>query len=221
VTPSGRAALLFDLDGTLTDNSAGIVACIRHALAATGAADPGAAALRACIGPPLRETFAHLLSTADTERVELALAHYRERYRDIGWRENAPYPGIDAALSALATAGARLVLCTSKPEVYARRILAHFELDRHFSAQYGADLAGKLDDKRALLAHILAREDLDAAGSTLVGDRHHDVRAARAHGLRAIGVLWGFGGRDELSGADALVDSPEQLAGVLATQRSA
>ncbi len=221
MTAPGRAALLFDLDGTLTDNSTGIAACIRHALAALDAADPGDATLRACIGPPLRETFARLLATADAAHIELALAHYRERYRDVGWRENTPYAGIDAALATLAARGARLILCTSKPEVYARRILAHFGLDRHFSAQYGADLAGTLDDKRALLAHILAREDLDPAACTMIGDRHHDMRAARAHGVQTVGVLWGFGGREELADAGVLVATPSELVAALVVQSSA
>ena len=147
--------------------------------------------------------------------IELALTHYRTRYRDVGWRENAPYDGIDAALLALATRGERLILCTSKPEVYARRILAHFGLDRHFAAQYGADLAGTLDDKRALMAHIVAREDLAPAACTMVGDRHHDLRAARAHGIRAVGVLWGFGSREELADADVLAAEPADLPAIL------
>ena len=221
MTARDRAALLFDLDGTLTDNSTGIAASVRHALAALGVADPGEAVLRGCMGPPLRESFARLLATSDSARIELAIAHYRERFRDVGWRENVPYDGIDAVLATLAADGERLILCTSKPEVYARRILAHFGLDRHFFAQYGADLAGTLDDKRTLMAHILAREDLDAAACTMVGDRHHDLRAARAHGVRAVGVLSGYGDREEPADADALVASPAALAQTLARQSPA
>ena len=210
-----RGALLFDLDGTLTDNYAGIAACIRHALCELGAPDPGAESLKRCMGPPLRESFSSLLDTTDSGRIEQALVHYRTRYRDVGWRENVPYDGIDAALGALAARGERLILCTSKPAVYARRILAHFRLDRHFSAQYGADLAGTLDDKRTLMAHIVAHEDLAPAACTMIGDRHHDLRAARAHGVRAVGVLWGFGSRDELAGADALAEHPDELPAIL------
>jgi phosphoglycolate phosphatase len=210
------AALLFDLDGTLTDNYQGISTCIRHALAGLGAPDPGDAELQRCMGPPLRESFARLLASSDPARVEAALALYRERYRDVGWRENVPYHGIDDALATLTASGARLILCTSKPEMYAKRILAHFGLDRHFVAQYGADLAGTLDDKRTLMAHILARENLAAAACTMVGDRHHDLRAARAHGVRAVGVLWGFGSREELADADVLVATPQDLPVALA-----
>lgn len=207
--------LLFDLDGTLTDNHAGISACIRHALACVGVPQPDDASLALCAGPPLRETFARLLATADPARIEAALAHYRVRYADVGWRENVAYEGIADALAALAAAGARMFVCTSKPQVYAARIVAHFGFERHFERVYGPGLDGALDDKRKLLAHLLAEEALDPARCTLIGDRHHDIRAARANGVRAVGVLWGFGSREELAGADAWVDAPAALGRVL------
>ena len=132
--------LLFDLDGTLTDNYTGIAASIRHALARLGADAPDDAALRRCVGPPLRATFARLLATDDVAAIERAIVHYRERFADVGWRENVPYPGIDEALAALGAAGARLFVCTAKPQPYAVRIVEHFGLARHFAGVYGADL---------------------------------------------------------------------------------
>lgn len=211
-------ALLVDLDGTLTDNFEGISRSILHALARLGAPAPAADALRACVGPPLRASFARLLATDDRERIELAIAHYRSRYAETGWRENVLYAGVAELVRDLAATAATLVLCTSKPLPYARRIVAHFGLAPHFAAVHGADLDGALDDKAALVARLLEQETLDARRCTMIGDREHDVRAAHANGIRAVGVLWGYGSRDELvrAGADALVAAPAELPGMLA-----
>jgi phosphoglycolate phosphatase len=215
-------ALLVDLDGTLTDNFEGISRSILHALALLGAPAPAPEALRACVGPPLRSSFARLLATADAARVEQAIAHYRARYAETGWRENTIYAGIAGAVARLAASGATLVLCTSKPQPYAERIVEHFGFAPHLSAVYGADLAGALDDKAALVARLLDREGLDARRCTMIGDREHDVRAAHANGVRAVGVLWGYGSEDELrrAGADAIALSPADLPRVLASLRA-
>ncbi len=204
--------VLLDLDGTLSDNFIGISQSIRHALAAMGVTDPGDAVLRTCVGPPLRESFARLLPDAQPADVEQAIGHYRHRYRDVGWRENVAYEGVAEALAALAARGVRLYVCTSKPEVFATRIVAHFGFDAHVVRTYGADLDGRLDDKRRLLAHVLEREAIVAAQAVMVGDRHHDVRAALANDVRAVGVLWGYGHADELAGAQRLLAHPRELA---------
>jgi phosphoglycolate phosphatase len=211
---SSARTLLFDLDGTLTDNYAGIAASIRHALARLAALEPSDAALRTCVGPPLRDSFARLLATADTAVVEQAVAHYRERFSDVGWKENVAYPGIAEALAALAGCGTTMYVCTAKPETFARRIIDHFGFAPYFRAVYGADFAGKFDDKATLMAHLLATEDVPPARSIMIGDRHHDIRAARANGVGAVGVLWGYGSRSELAGADALLVKPAELTGL-------
>lgn len=205
-------ALLLDLDGTLSDNFTGIAASIRHALVALAAAPVDDETLRGCVGPPLRESFARLIDGADAVLVERAIVAYRERYGELGWQENVAYPGIGAALERLADRGARLFVCTSKPEPYAKRIIAHFGFEVFVERVYGADLGGLLDDKRKLLAHAIEQEALDPSCCTMVGDRHHDVRAARANGTQAVGVLWGYGTRDELADADRLLEHPAQLA---------
>jgi phosphoglycolate phosphatase len=207
--------VLLDLDGTLSDNFAGISRSILHALARMGVPDPGEPALRRCVGPPLRESFARLIPGVDSAGVETAIGHYRERYGDLGWRENEAYEGVAEALAVLAAREVQLFVCTSKPEVFAARIIGHFGFDAYFTRVYGADLAGTLDDKRALLAHLLARERIAAAQAVMVGDRHHDVRAALANGTRAIGVLWGYGSREELAGAQRLLERPGELASLL------
>ncbi|MBS0320222.1 MAG: HAD hydrolase-like protein [Proteobacteria bacterium] len=209
-------AALFDLDGTLADNRDGIVASIRHALARMDVADPGDDALAPCLGPPLRTSFVRLLGTDERAPIERAIAHYRERYTEIGWRENRVYEGIVAALDALAADGRRLYVCTSKPAVYAERIVTHFGLAPRFERVYGPDLTGALDDKRALLAHLLATERLPAEDCTMIGDRDYDIRAGRANGTRVLGVAWGYGSAGELAAADAVAATPADLPALVA-----
>ena len=213
-------ALLVDLDGTLTDNFKGIARSIRHALAALGAPEPGASELLRCVGPPLRASFARLLATDDTSLVERAIVHYREQYVVAGWQENTVYAGVEPALAALAARGEILYLCTSKPLPYAEKIVAHFGLLPYLAGVHGTDLAGTLDDKAVLVAHLVASEGLDPSGCVMIGDREHDIRAAHANRMRAIGVLWGYGSRDELVDADALAGSPQALAPALDALRA-
>jgi phosphoglycolate phosphatase len=210
---TAKATLLLDLDGTLTDNFAGISRSILHALAKLGAGVASDVELKSCVGPPLRHSFARLLNTEDSVLIERALALYRERYAVEGWRENAVYAGIDAALAALDARGHRLLLCTSKPQVYAERIVAHFGLARHLDAVYGAELGGRLDDKAELMAALLSAEQLEPERCVMIGDRAQDMRAAHAHRVDTLGVLWGYGSREELvgAGARALVGAPGKL----------
>jgi phosphoglycolate phosphatase len=208
-------ALLFDLDGTLTDNYVGISRSIVYALERLDTSIPDAATLRRCVGPPLRDSFRWLLDTDDATVVEQAIGLYRERFAEIGWRENVVYDGIADALAALAAATTRIFICTSKPEVYARRIVTLFGFSEHLAGVYGVDLAGRLDDKVKLLAHLVATENLDPARAIMIGDRAHDIRAARVNGMRSAGVLWGYGSREELAAADAIVTAPAQLPHVL------
>lgn len=195
--------LFFDLDGTLTDNYAGIAGCIIHALAQMGRPAPDAAALHACIGPPLRQNFSRLLGTTDSDLIEGALVLYRERFDVAGWLENEPYPQIHDALATLAGCDFRLFVCTSKPQRYADRIIDHFELRQFFSAVYGPDLGGKLDDKRDLLRHAVSEQGIAAARALMIGDRAQDMRAARSNQMGALGVLYGYGTSEELTGAGA------------------
>jgi len=206
-------AVLLDLDGTLTDPRPGIVGCIRYALQRLARPCPPDDALAACIGPPLRGTFGSLLGTTDTVLIERAMAFYRERFADVGLYENEVYPGIPAALDALGGVGGRLFVATSTPAVFADRIVRHFALAHHFGGVYGPELDGRLDDKADLLRHLLATEGLDPTGAVIVGDRYADILAGSANGVRAIGVLWGYGSRQELldAGATAVCAAPGDL----------
>jgi phosphoglycolate phosphatase len=202
--------VLFDLDGTLTDNYPGISRSIGHALTAMGIEPPAPEVLRRCVGPPLRESFAWLLDTRDPMVVEQAVALYRERYADVGWRENTVYDGIEDAVARLARA-MPVYVCTSKPAIFAQRIVTLFGLAPYVRRVYGTDLDGALDDKAKLFAHAARSEGFDPEAAVLVGDRAQDVRAARLNAARAIGVLWGYGSREELAGADAVVAAPSEI----------
>ena len=204
--------LLFDLDGTLTDAGAGITRCIQHALDGLGSPAPASADLRWCVGPPLQDSFAELLRTDDRERIDRAIALYRERFVATGMFENAVYPGVADGLQRLRAAGHALWVVTSKPHEFARKILAHFELRDAFAAVYGSEFSGVHSDKRDLLRHVLSVEPFTEA-PWMIGDRRHDVAAAHANGLRAVGVTWGYGSAEELqtAGADVLVASMREL----------
>lgn len=219
MTASDRPPVLFDLDGTLSDNYPGISRSIAYALERLGAPPASEPDLRLCVGPPLRESFRRLLATDEQATIERAIVFYRERFADVGWRENTVYDGVTTVLPELA-AHSSLYLCTAKPDVFARRIIDLFGFTAHFTALYGADLAGHLDDKSKLLAHLAREEGIDPASAVMIGDRAHDIRAARANGARAIGVLWGYGSTAELAHADATVEKPHEIAGVLARWRA-
>jgi phosphoglycolate phosphatase len=208
--------LLFDLDGTLTDPYEGITRCIAHALTALGRLSPPRTKLQWCIGPPLRQSFGALLSSDDEALMQAAVSLYRERFSSIGMFENEVYQGIPEALQTLLENNHRLYVATSKPTVYAERIIHHFELHRYFESVYGSELNGTRNDKTHLISHILQRESIDASCAAMIGDREHDMIAANGNGVGAYGVLWGYGSREELvtSGAQACIVSPGELVAV-------
>jgi len=206
--------LLFDLDGTLTDPREGILGCIRYAMSRLGHRSlPSDEEIAWCIGPPLRDSYRRILNSDDPQTIETAIGYYRERYKGPGKFENRVYDGIVDALLQLKSSGYRLLVCTAKPEIYANDIIEHFGLKVFFDRLYGADLEGKLDHKPDLLAHLLRSEKLDPARCLMIGDRKHDIVAAKENGVRSLGVLWGYGSRQELesAGADALCGTPADL----------
>lgn len=198
-----------DLDGTLTNPFEGISNCIAYAMERLGQAPPADDDMRRFIGPPLLQTFCELLGPEQAPR---ALEYYRERFSDTGWLENAVYPGIHETLAAMNAAGHCCFVATSKPRVFARRIIEHFELAPYFTEVYGSELDGARTDKTELLRFAARHRDV-ARESVMIGDRRHDIVGAVNNGFRAIGATWGFGTADELlgAGADCLAASPEQL----------
>ena len=189
---------LFDLDGTLTDPFEGITRSIQYALEKMGAPVPEQQDLRWCIGPPLWDSFEVLLNTSDRSVQDRAVAFYRERYTVEGLYENALIDGIADIVADLDSAGVRLFVCTSKPHAYAGKIVGHFGLLPHFGKVYGSELDGTRSAKADLIAHILKEESLTADNCVMIGDRKHDLIGANANGVASIGVLWGYGSREEL-----------------------
>ncbi len=210
------SAVLFDLDGTLTDPKEGITKSIQHALRALGRPVPPMEELLWTIGPPLRWNFVRLLGSEDLADEGVRL--YRERFGTVGLFENAVIPGIPDLLDRLVAEGRRLFVATSKPHVYATRIVEKFGLADRFLHVYGSELDGTNADKRDLLRMIVRREGLDPARSVMIGDREHDVIGARNSGIATIGVRWGYGSDEELieAGAAVLVDRPEEIGALLA-----
>jgi len=213
----------FDLDGTLLDSHDGLTRSYAHALTALGHPLPPPEALRACIGPPLRDNFARLLGTHDVARIEEAVRVFRVRYDAVGWAESRLYEGVLAMLAAVGDLGARVLIATAKPQKFTDRIVAHFGLDRFVEAAYGPTLDGSLDDKRRLVAHMIERTGLLPRRAALVGDRHTDVVAATTHGMLPVGVTWGYGSRAELTeaGATIVVDRPEDVVATIAAWMAA
>lgn len=209
--------LLFDLDGTLADPQQGILASMRYAFAKLQLPCPEESVLQAAIGPPLHIGFAEMLGTDDEQLAWDAVQAYRECFREVGITGNAVYDGIAETLEAFASGGNRLFLATSKPIVFAADIISEHGLAQYFNGAYGSELDGTRSNKAELIAHILQTEQLDARDSAMIGDRRHDMAGAVSNGVLPVGVLWGFGSRQELSAAGArrLVERPVELASAL------
>ncbi|MGH6999299.1 MAG: HAD family hydrolase, partial [Phenylobacterium sp.] len=174
---SSSPTILLDLDGALVDSLPGIAASGRAALAALGHPPDPALDIAAMIGPPIEELMQLMLARYGDDRVAEGVAAYRADYGARGLLNSPPYPGVPEALDALQAAGARLILATSKRRVFAEQILAHTGLAPRFAAVHGSEPGGALDHKPELIAHILARHDLDPAACVMVGDRRHDIAA--------------------------------------------
>jgi phosphoglycolate phosphatase len=208
--------VVFDLDGTLVDSRPGIVAGLRHTLERFGHRLPEDGQLDWAIGPPLAEVVARLLAPFGDTRVEEGVALYRGWYGSHGLYDARVYTGVPDLLGRLQASGRALFVATAKRVDFAREVLGHFGLSPYFRAAYGPGLDGSHARKADLVAHLLAAEGLDPGETVLVGDRGMDLGAARANGLRAVGVTWGYGGRDELLDADLLCDRPDELLGLAA-----
>ena len=208
--------LLFDLDGTLTDSGPGIMHAAKTALQSFGIDGLSEQELRYFVGPPLWESFGKYLPE---EQISAAIDRFREYYRVTGWLENEPYPGVRECLQALRAAGKRMYVATSKLESMARQVLVHFDLLRYFDGVCG----GIADDPEAGKKANVVRRALREAEYTeysraiLSGDREYDIYGGHAAGIQTVGVLYGYGSREELeaAGADYLARTPEALLALL------
>lgn len=203
--------VLFDLDGTLTDPKEGFVKSIRYALSELNIELESNINLASYIGPPLHDTFRNLCGTDSS--AEKAISLYRERYASIGLFENELYEGIHASLDQLFATASSIHIVTSKPTVFSRRIIKYFELDQYFGVVFGSNLDGTLSDKTELLDHVLNRQSISPQDAVMIGDRRFDMIGAKNHGIKALGVLWGYGSEEELTraGADGLCAHPAEI----------
>ncbi len=205
--------ILFDLDGTLTDPAEGITNSVAYALERYGIEVPERKELYCFIGPPLTDSFKKYYGFSDSQAVE-AVEVFREYFRDKGIFENVMYEGIDTLLSQLKKAGKTVVLATSKPEPFARRILERFGLISNFDIVAGATFDETRVKKADVIAYALSQlPECDLSSCIMVGDREHDVKGALEHGISCIGVLWGYGSKEELqcAGAESIVQNVREL----------
>lgn len=193
--------ILFDLDGTLTDSQQGIINAISYALDHFGAHKERAELMK-FIGPPLMESLPEYCGFS-VEQSQAVIIKFREYYQSKGWLENAPYPGIPELLRDLKAAGKQLLVATSKPENMAVRVLEHFELAGYFDHICGAPASNPDSTKKADVIRNALHYAEDLSQVIMVGDRRHDVAGARETGLPCVGVLYGYGGREELEKAGA------------------
>ncbi|MGJ8723405.1 MAG: HAD hydrolase-like protein [Roseibacillus sp.] len=205
--------LLFDLDGTLTNPLVGFARSVQHAMTALGRVAPPEEELGRFIGPLLHDSFRILLGSHDEELVLEAVRLYRERYGTVGLFENEVYSGIADSLQKLSQEGHRLSVATSKPTVFAKQILDHFELSEFFCSVDGSELNGVRGDKTSLLAHVIERDGLIPSEVVMIGDTKFDMIGSVNNGVRGVGVLWGFGSQEELleAGASECLGSPSEL----------
>ncbi|HEL9634932.1 TPA: HAD family hydrolase [Streptococcus suis] len=194
--------ILFDLDGTLTDSGQGILNSVAYALDQMGIEEPDLASLQRFIGPPLYESFARFyqLNPADTQ---VAVDAFRVYFKEKGMFENQLYDGVIPFLEALTEAGKTLAIATSKPEVFAKQILEYFGIAHYFDVIAGASLDSSRISKTDVITYALAQLDYNPQTSIMVGDREHDIQGAQANQLASIGVLYGYGNRQELEKAGA------------------
>lgn len=209
--------LLFDLDGTITASDEGITKSVQYALSHFGIEVDDLSVLKPFVGPPLRVAFPRYYGLT-AEQTEKAVSLYRERYAREGIFECSVYDGIPELLKACKERGYISLLATSKPKVYAERILEHFGIAEYFTHVVGCELDGTLDAKEDIIRFARSLyPDAEKSDFLMIGDRYYDVEGANANGVDCIGVLYGYGSRDELekAGARVICGSVGELRGVL------
>ncbi len=202
--------ILFDLDGCLTDSFEGISNCVIYAMEKFGVKIEDVSSIRPFVGPPLVYSFEKYMNLSK-EDAHKATEYYRERYKDIGIFENRVYEGVEEMLSSLKKDGYKISLCTSKPQPFAKRIMEKFGLDKYFDNIFGATFDEKISKKEDVIKYVL--ENIKEKDAIMVGDTHFDVTGAHKNNIKCIGVLYGYGTKEELIGAkaDFLAELPEKI----------
>lgn len=205
--------LFFDLDGTLTESGVGIMHSAQYALEQLGFTVENTETLRPFIGPPIEDSFKSFCNMNESQAQE-AVRIFRERYAEVGVYENSKYDGIDECLKCLHNSGYTLVLATSKPQDTTELILEKFGLDEYFDFVAGRDAEGRRRTKADAIRHAIEKLNIDDLYNiAMIGDRRYDIYGAKELGLDTVGVLWGYGDREELedAGADAIMESVADL----------
>lgn len=205
--------ILFDLDGTLTDPALGITNSVIYALKKLGFRAPERKDLYFFIGPPLLDSFKSYCNISD-DQAQTAIKYYREYFSDKGVFENKLLEGIPELLNDLKKSGKTLAVATSKPLVFAQKILEHFNIAQFFDYAVGSELDGRLTDKSEVIAKTLKMMgNPDKANTVMVGDRCFDITGAQKNRIKSIGILFGYGDRSELleAGADYLAENTKEL----------
>jgi phosphoglycolate phosphatase len=205
--------VLFDLEGTLTDPWPGITRSMQYALQKLNRPVPEEKDLLWTIGPPIRENLALILGSKDQDLIEQGVDYYRERFGTTGLFENEVYPQVPEMLTGLKSLNVKIILATAKPLPYAQLVLDHFLLSPYFDAVYGSEFNGVRSDKRLLIEYIIEQEKFPVQTALMVGDRMHDIVAAKHNGIKSAGVTYGYGSLEELkkAKADYFISKPEDL----------
>ena len=209
--------ILFDLDGTLLNTGPGIVKSVQYALKSMGLEAEDLKSLEKHIGPPLKEAFQTFYGF-DNDKAEAATLKYREKYKEIGLLETNPYEGTEECLKALSQHEVKLYVATSKPEVIAKEYLEHFKLSSYFVDICGSTFDGTITTKADVIRYLMRKNNLSTKDDlTMVGDREHDVLGANEVGILSIGVLYGFGSKEELqaAGARRIANTPEEVTQII------
>ncbi len=208
--------ILFDLDGTLTDPGEGITNSVAYALNKYGIINTDRTELYPFIGPPLYASFMKYYGFTEEEAIK-AVDYYREYYKDKGIFENRLYEGIEKSLKKLNEAGKTLLVATSKPEAFAKRILDYFGIEKYFSVIAGATMDGSLIEKSDIISYAFKCSGLSKEKALMVGDRSFDILGAKEQGVTSAGVLWGYGSFEELqnAGADIIFERVEDIEKIL------
>ena len=189
--------ILFDLDGTLTDPYLGITNAVKYSLQKFNIEERNENTLRAIIGPPLETSFMEFYQF-DANKTKTAIGYYREYYSEKGIYENKLYPDIDTILAKIRDAGKTLILATSKPAIFASKILEYFNIDKYFYDITGSNLDGTLVEKDEIIKFIMEKHDLKPETTIMIGDRKYDISGAHKNNIHSIAVMYGYGSKEEL-----------------------
>ncbi|WP_415505290.1 HAD hydrolase-like protein [Acetobacter sp.] len=221
--PLAGSSVLFDLDGTIIDSRAGIIATIRKVIRELGHEPDLDQDLTWVVGPPLRDLIGEVLRHYGDDQCDDAMACYRRHYEAEGMFQTPVFPGMREAIATIKEAGATLYIATSKPKALARAILERAGLLGEFREVYGARPDDSGAEKPELIGSVLSDHGIEKHHAIMLGDRRFDISGAHANAIRAIGIAWGYGGEGELieAGAEAIAETPSELPGLVSRQLQA